>query len=523
MKSYRTAFRLTLAAAIILAAALGYAQWRAHQEASARPADPQKSAAASPAEGHSQEGANTPAPATVPLAAIQLSPQRLQSIGVKTGLVESRTVFNEIRAAGDVEVDEQLQSSVQLRFSGWIQRVFADYTYQYVRKGQPLLTIYSPDLVTTEQDYLIARQNKNLLAASTVPGVASGAMSLLGAAAARLRQWQIPAREISRLETSGRARNDLEIDSPVSGFITQRNVLPQMYVQPETRLYTIASLSTVWIYANVFQDELGQVRTGEPATVTVDSYPARTFYGRVDFIWPQLDVNTRTAKVRLAFANAGLKLMPGMFVNVTMKVPLGRHVTIPASGVFQTGTRNIVFVDHGNGYLEPRNVKLGARAGAEFIVLSGLTAGERIVTSANFLIDSESQLQAALGSFRPPPPGAGAAAAVNAPAEKSTLEFTSSPSPPQKGNDTFRARLTAPGGTPVSGAKVTATFFMAAMPAMGMPAMRTVVTLSDRGGGNYEGAGSLGSAGAWQVSVTAEKNGQAIAARQLTMNATGGR
>jgi RND family efflux transporter MFP subunit len=522
MTNYRNAFTTTLIIGILLAAGLGYVGWRTYGRARVKAADPQSAgAASSPGALGGGKNATAGAPVKTPLAPVQLSPQRLQSIGVRTGVVEVKPVYNDIRTVGNVDVDEQLLSYVQLRFAGWIQQVFANYTYQYVHKGQRLFTIYSPDLVTTEQEYLIAKQNKNSLAASTVPGVASGASSLLGAAAERLSQWQIPAREIARLEKTGHVRNELEIDSPVSGFITQRNALPHMYAQPETRLYTIANLSTVWVYANVFQNDIGQIKMGDLASVTVDSYPGRTFYGRVDYIWPQVDMNTRTVKVRLVFSNPGLKLTPGMFVNVAMKLPLGRHLAIPASGVFQTGTQNIVFIDHGGGYLEPRNAELGPQAGGEFIVLKGLKAGEHIVTSANFLIDSESQLQAAIGSFAPPPPGAGAAAAMNTSAQV-TIQFTTTPSPPHKGSNTFRVKLTGSDGKPVTGGKVTVTFFMPAMPAMGMSAMRTVVTLSDKGGGMYEGTGNLGSGGTWQVSITAAKGGQTIAAKQLTVTAGGG-
>jgi RND family efflux transporter MFP subunit len=521
MKNYRKAFQITFGISLALVGALAFFGWRymIHRHRAAVATTPSGPGAASI--GTSPSGSNAESPAA-PLAALQLSPQRLQSIGVQTGVVEEKPAFNEIRTVGNVDVDEQLLSYVQLRFAGWMQQVFANYTYQYVHKGQPLFTIYSPDLVTTEQEYLIARQNKNLVAASTVPGVASGAASLLDAAAERLKQWEIPGREIARLEATGRVRDELEIDSPVSGFITKRNALPHMYVQPETRLYTVANLFTVWVYANVFQNDIGQIRLGDPATVTVDSYPGRTFQGRVDFIWPRVDPTTRTVKVRLVFPNPALKLMPGMFVNVTMKIPLGRHVVIPASGVFQTGTRNIVFIDWGGGYLQPRNVELGAQAGNDFIVLKGLKRGERIVTSANFLIDSESQLQAALGSFVPPPPGAGAAAAMNAPAAKVKIQFTTSPAPPNNGQNTVRVRLTGPDRKPVTGAGVTVTFFMPAMPAMGMAVMRVASRLSDKGGGMYEGGAELKSGGTWQVTVVAQKGGRMIATRQMTVNATGG-
>jgi Cu(I)/Ag(I) efflux system membrane fusion protein/cobalt-zinc-cadmium efflux system membrane fusion protein len=209
-----------------------------------------------------------------------------------------------------------------------------------------------------------------------------------------------------------------------------------------------------------------------------------------------------------------------MFVNVTLKISMGKQLVIPATGVLQSGTRQIVFVSRGDGYIEPREVQLGSRAGNDFIVLKGLRAGEQIVTSANFLIDSESQLQAALGSFVPPPPGAGTASASNAP--PGNIELSSDPTPPHKGGNVFRVKLTDPSGAPISGAEVSVTFLMPAMPAMGMAAMRMPVTLSDKGNGLYEGSGQLESGGTWKVTILAKKKGQVVASKQLSVNATGG-
>jgi RND family efflux transporter MFP subunit len=464
-----------------------------------------------------------PAPsmsAEAALVPVQISPQRLQSIGVKTGTVERKFVEDKILATGNVVVDETRLAYVQVRFSGYIQRVFADATYQYVRKGQPLFTIYSPDLVATEREYLVAKQNQQQMARSTVQGVASSAASLLDAAGERLNQWGVPQKEIARLESSDQVQQELEVDSPVSGYITERNALPSVAVQPEMRLYTIADLSTVWVQAQVFQNDLERIRVGAPATLIVNTYPGRIFTGRVDFIYPQVDMDTRTAKVRVVFSNPGLQLKPGMFVNVSLKVPMGNRLVVPATGVLQSGTREIAFVTRSDGYIEPREVQLGSRVGDNFIVLKGLKAGEQIVTSANFLIDSESQLQAALGSFVPPPPGAGATAGMNTP--QANLDLSSDPTPPHTGGNVFRVKLTDASGTPISGAEVSVTFFMPAMPAMGMASMRTPVTLSDKGNGLYEGSGQLESAGTWQVTILAKKNGQIIATKQLSMNATGG-
>jgi membrane fusion protein, copper/silver efflux system len=522
MKDYRKAFQITLGLSIVLAAVAALFGWRyvaqqrhtAESNATAKPAA--VISTASTAEGNSAPAAATP----IQLSPLQLSPQRLQSIGVTTGEAEVRELSNEIRAVGNVAIDEQLEAYVQTRFSGWIQKVDANSTYQYVKKGQPLFTIYSPELVTTENEYLLAKKDQNMLQSSTVPGVASGADSLLTAARERLKQWNIPAREIQQLESTGEVRHDLEVDSPVSGYITEYNALPNLYVKPATRLYTIADLSTVWVIAEVFQSDLEQIRVGQGATVTSDAYPGRTFYGRVDFIYPEVDMNTRTVKVRLVFRNPGLKLTPGMFVNVSLKAPLGRRLAIPVSGVFHTGTRNIVFIDHGDGYLAPQDVTLGPRAGDYYSVLKGLKPGEKIVTSANFLIDSESQLQAALGSFAPPPPPP--SAANGQAAAKANIEFTTSPSPPTKGPVIIRVKLTGADGKPIEGAEVKVRFFMPAMPAMGMSSMQSVFTPADHGGGYYEGRGTLQSGGTWQVTVFAQKGGQTLGSKQLSVNAEGG-
>jgi RND family efflux transporter MFP subunit len=469
---------------------------------------------------------NSPASHTEPkaaepnLAPITLTPQRMQSIGVKTGVVERRHLRDEIRTVGNVEANETRLADVQVRFSGWVQKVYADATYKAVRQGQPLLTIYSPDLVTAEQDYLVAKE----LATQTGTHSRSGShrsQSLLGAATERLKRWQIPEREIARLKKSGMVNREIEIDSPVSGVVIERKAFPNMYVEPSTKLYTVADLSTVWVYAEVFQNDIGKVKVGDTASITVDAYPAETFPARVSFIWPEVDRTTRRARVRLEIPNPQLKLLLGMYVDVKISVPLGDQLAIPASGVFQSGTRQIAFVDHGGGSFEPREIALGARAGDDFIVLKGLDAGERIVTSANFLIDSESQLQAALGSFAPPPPGVSAAAAMNAP-QGATLGYGSDPATPRMGSNKFRVRLTGADGAAITGAQITVTFFMPAMPAMGMAAMRNVVTLSDKGGGLYEGEGEVQMGGTWQVTVLATKAGQTIAQKQFSVTAEGG-
>jgi RND family efflux transporter MFP subunit len=459
-----------------------------------------------------------------PLVPVQLTNEQMNSIGVKTGTVEYKDLNDEIRTTGTVDVDERLQSSVQVRFSGYIRKVFANATYQYVRKGDPLFTIYSPELVATQEEYLLARHNQIALSGSSVDGVATGASSLTSAAEQRLRQWDIPNSEMVKLQESGKAISELSINSPASGYIMERNALPNMYVEPATKLYELADLSRVWVNAQVFQNDVGRLKRGGNSSITVDAYPGRTFQGRVEEILPQVDMTTRTVKVRLAVANPGIVLKPGMYVNIDLKSGLGRQLTVPASAVFQTGIRQVVFVDHGNGSIEPKDVSLGARVGEDFVVLKGLVAHQQIVTSANFLLDSESQLQAAAGSYTPPVSGAGQQTAVKPEGLQPTIaiDFTTDPNPAHRGSNLFRVKLNGANGQPVAGAEVTVTFFMAAMPAMGMGAMNTTSQLPAKSPGLYEGMGVLESGGTWQVTVTVKQNGQTIGTKQLRVNAEGG-
>jgi len=516
MRNYRNAFLLALVGNLVFIGILATFWWRSMHH-------PQAAEAVQPAVTNSPPGASEPAamaPHEAALVPVELSPERLQSIGVRMGRVERKNVNDEIRVTGNVAVDETRLAYVQVRYPGYIEKVFADATYQYLRKGQPLFTIYSPDLAATEREYLVAKQNQQRVAGSTIPGLTEGAASLVEAATERLKQWGVPQSEITRLETTSQVQQELTVESSVSGYITERNALPNLTVQPETRLYTVADLSTVWVFAEVFQNDLGRIKIGDRAKLTVDAYPGRTFEGRVNFLYPQVEMATRTVRARVTFPNPGLKLTPGMFVTVALEAPQGKQLVIPASGVLQSGSRQMVFVNRGDGYLEPREVELGARSGDDFIVLKGVKEGEEIVTSANFLIDSESQLQAALGSFVPPPPGAGSTGTTNAP--QATAELTTDPNPPRRGSNLVRVKLAGTDGAAISGAEVSVTFFMPAMPAMGMAAMRTPVALADKGNGIYEGSAQLESGGTWQVTIIAKKNGQTIATKQLSLNATGG-
>ncbi len=455
------------------------------------------------------------------LAPIRLSPERRQLIGVTVAQVREHDVSDLLQATAMVEADERRLVYVQTRFAGWIDKVYANQTWQYVRRGQPLFSIYSPDLRATEEEYLLALRARDRIADSSVEGVAASADSLVDSALERLRLWGVPEDEIRRLRQTRAVRRSITVLAPADGYLAERSAFPNMYVQPDTRLFVIADLSTIWVYAAVFQQDAGRVRLGDPATFTVDAWPGEQFTGSVDFIRPQIDPATRTVKVRVSLANHGAKLTPGMFGRVALRLPLGRHLTIPDSGVLRTGMHNVVFIDRGDGYLVPREVELGPHVGGDYVVLRGLKAGERIVSSANFLVDSESQLQAAMGSFAPPPPGAGAIAQPGA-APQARIEMTTQPSPPYRGHNVVRVMLRDPGGKPVTGAQVTVSFFMAAMPAMGMAAMHAGGVAKELGGGVYEAAVDLDSGGTWQVTITAVKDGRTLATEQRNVSVGGG-
>lgn len=503
---------LAIALNIIMASALAW-KWRPWE----------KETAASPAEHLPMEGF-TPAPAPrtePPLAPVQLTAERMQSIGVRTGKVEFSDLAAEVRATGTIDVDERRVAYVQTRYPGWIRNVFVNATYQSVRAGQPLFTIYSPELSASEQEYLLAKNNLTRLRQSSLPEVSSGAEQLLQSARERLKQWNLSESDIQKLDAAGASTGEFSFASPVSGIVLERMALPNAYVQPEMKLYTVADLSSVWAYAQVFQEDAGRLAPGGAAVISVDAYPGRTFRARIEQLLPQVDLTTRTLRVRMSVSNPGLLLKPGMFVNITLQGPAVRQVVVPSSAVLHSGVRDLVFLDRGNGLFEPREVAMGLSVGDRVAVRSGLKAGDVVVTSASFLIDSESQLQAAAGALTPAPNATGDASSAPA-AAGATAELTTDPDPAQKGKNEVRIRLLAADGKPLSGAKVNLRFFMPAMPAMGMSAINITADLEDKGGGLYTGRVELGSSGTWQVTILAQQNGQIMLNKRQSLSVTGG-
>lgn len=340
-----------------------------------------------------------PSAGSFPPGTVQISPQKQQLIGITTGEVATVPLAQTIRTVGKVTYDETKISRIHPKIEGWIEKVFVDYTGRLVRKGEPLVSLYSPELVATQQEYLLALRARAYLGASSFREIAENSLSLHEASKKRLLLWDIPEEEIREIERRGEPLKALTIYAPNEGYVLNRNVYERQRVTPETELYTIADLSTVWVLADIYEYEAPVVRLGQTALLALPYYPGKTFKGKVSYIYPQVDNVTRTVKIRLEFPNPGLLLKPDMYVNVELHVDYGRRVAVPEEAVLDSGEKQIVFVAHEGGYFEPRQVRLGQKVGNFFIVLDGLKPGERIVTSGNFLIDSESQLRSALSTM----------------------------------------------------------------------------------------------------------------------------
>ncbi len=338
----------------------------------------------------------------VPEGAFRITSEKQQLIGVQYDTVEQRPVSKTIRAVAQLTYDETRITKVHSRIAGWIEHVQADFTGQLVKAGQPLLSIYSPDLVATQEEYLLALRARDNLGDSHFKEVANGANSLLGAARKRLELWDISDQQIAEIERTRKPVTALTLYSPVSGFVTARNSYDKQRITPETELYAIADLSAIWAIADLYEYEAHDVQLGQEVALAVSSVPGRIFRGKVTYIYPQLDSTTRTLRVRVELPNPDFILKPDMYANAGLKIDYGRQLSIPQEAVLDSGADQIVFVALDGGYFESRKVKLGDRVDDRVIVLNGLKAGERIVTSGNFLIDSESTLKSAVSGMGMP-------------------------------------------------------------------------------------------------------------------------
>ncbi len=321
-----------------------------------------------------------------------VTPVRQQLIGVKTAVVAKQQLESAIRAVGRVDYDEQGIAHVNLRISGWVEDLFVDYTGQPVRKGEPLFTLYSRELVTAQEEYLLALGTQDQIQDSPLSEVRQQATQMVETARDRLRLWTLTDDQITELARRGKPQTYVTIFSPIGGHVVDKKVFKGMFVEPRMTVYSIADLSTVWVQAEIFEYEVPFVRVGQSATLTLDAYPGESFHGQVAYMYPYLNKEARTVKVRLEFPNPILRLKPNMYGTVRIRVDRGSRLAVPDQAVLDSGMRKVVFVVRGEGVFEPRQVTLGPKVGPYYEVLEGLVEGERIVTSGTFLLDSESKL-----------------------------------------------------------------------------------------------------------------------------------
>lgn len=455
----------------------------------------------------------TAAPAQEPRSDLTLDLRRRQLVGVRTARVERGAIERTIRASGVVRFDETRQADINLKLDGWIRDLQVDYTGQPIRRGQPLFTLYSPDLLEAENEFLLALRSRDQMRSSQIADVRDQADRLVRSATERFALWDVPADHAAELERTRKASGTFVVTSPVSGFVLEKTAVEGRRVMAGESLYKVADVSTVWVEADVYEVDVPSVRVGARALVTLDSRPGEKLAGRAVYIYPYADETTRTVKVRFQFPNRDGRLKPGMLANVDLSVPLGVDLSIPSDALLDSGARQLVFLAQGDGYFEPRDVRVGPRVDGRVQILDGLKEGDEVVSGAAFFVDSESQLRAAVQGYQAPPPES---TSTGGPRESLDIQFRTLPDPPKSGEDIFEVRLKDPAGRPVTDAEVAVLFYMAPMPSMNMPAMRSETKLGHIENGIYRAPGTVLMAGRWDVIVTVSRGGARIGTRQLT-------
>ena len=335
-----------------------------------------------------EEGAS---PAAGSAAAVTLSPEAIRASGIGTVAARREPLSGAIRAVGTIEIDETTQVRVSARVAGRLEKLHADFTGQPVRAGAPLYEIYSPELVATEREYLLSLENRRALSGAT-PDTIRAADELVAASRDRLRLWGVGPEQVAALERTRKPELALTYRSPITGTVMQKTAVEGQYVTEGTELYLLADLSTVWLMAQVYEYELGRLRIGQTADVSVSAIPGKTLRGRIAFVDPVLDRETRSARVRIALPNPGGILKPGMFADARLEIPAAASLVIPKSALIDTGARRLVYVEVSPNTFAARDVKTGEASGDRVAVLEGLAEGDRVVAAAAFFVDSQAQL-----------------------------------------------------------------------------------------------------------------------------------
>lgn len=331
-------------------------------------------------------------PPTSSDGSVALTPGQVREFGITFGAAEVRTLETEVRTVGTVTIDESRVVKISPKFGGFAERLYVNVTGQRVGRGTPLLEVYSPELVAAQHELLLAQRLQRTIGRSTVPGVPQTSTDLAAAARERLRLWDVSEAQIAAVSRTGQVKRTITLYSPASGVVVEKNVVQGQSFQAGQELYTIANLAQVWVDAELRESDVANVRAGAGADIELNAYPGRTFKGRVAYLLPTLTAETRTTRARILVANTGEVMKPGMYATVRIRSPQQSALTVPVPAVLRTGERDVVFVDMGGGRLMPHTVRLGKMTADYAEVLSGLEAGQRVVTSAQFLLESESNL-----------------------------------------------------------------------------------------------------------------------------------
>lgn len=385
------------------ATGLGFLQ----EEKEGRPGSGTPQGAGATAAAHQQHGAPAALPQTgitpgesrqpEETPTIEIPRDKQQLIGVRTVKAAIKPMHRIIRTVGRIEYDETKLGTANTKVEGWIEKLYVNYTGRHVKKGEPLAEIYSPELVATQQEFLNilrwADQSQSIKDERTAMLLIKDARTLLDAAKERLRLWDISDEQIKKIEATGKPIRTLTVYSPVSGYVLQKMAVQGMRVMPGEKLFDVVDLSSVWVVSDIYEYELPLIKVGQTARIGLSYFPGREFSTQVDYIYPSLASETRTAKVRFTIPNPDGTLKPQMFTNVEIRIGLGNRLAVPSEAVIDTGMRQIVYVDRGEGFFEPREVTTGLKFDELVEVTAGIRAGEKVASSANFLIDSEAQLK----------------------------------------------------------------------------------------------------------------------------------
>lgn len=344
-----------------------------------------------------QQTASTEKPFEEP-PVVEIPLEKQQFIGVKTTTVQMKSVQKSLATVGRIEYDEKKLATINSKVEGWIEKLYVDYTGKYINRGEPLAEIYSPELLATQQEFInLLKWKKSAELRTTNTELKSmltkDTDSIIEAAKQRLRLWDITDEQIRKIEETGKPMRTLTLYSPVSGFVVQKAVFQGMRIMPGEKLLDVADMSTVWVIADVYEYQLPLIDIGQEAEITLSYLPGRIFKSKIEFVYPSLSSDTRTAKIRFSLPNNDHSLKPQMYTNIAIKRSLGKRLIIPDDAIIDTGKRQIVYVDKGDGFFEPREVVAGLRADGAVEIIKGLKAGEKVASSGNFLIDSEARLK----------------------------------------------------------------------------------------------------------------------------------